>query len=1080
MQVLKCFEDNLEVKWETKYVIILWLSSLSLIPFDLKSFDSSSLDSTTRSTDDNKFVKGLISTLKTFLRDPGPTREAAGICLSTLLVRPELDVYFLKEFILWSITEIENFDVSSISFQFLVIGILFTIARVFKRGNRERILSVVFQTEQLLPIFFQLLNAENNSLIRKFICKLSQRIGLIHLPPKIASWRYSRGQRKLIVNQNHSTVNKSFYDIVKNSEVLGEFDNFVISNEIENIVDILLNFLIDKDTIVRWSAAKGLGRISMRLPKELADDIINAILQLFEDSDNDFNWHGGCLALAELVRRGLLLPEKLPKVIPIIENALVFDIYKGQNGIGANVRDSACYVCWAFARAYTPRDLLPFMKQLTSKLLITSLFDREINCRRAASAALQENIGRQGLENFDNGLSIISIIDYFNVGNRSNCYISLASNISVLDSNFFDYFVEHLLAVKLEHWDPEIRDISAKSLCKLIEINSFKANFVLKLLLKNCLSDNISRRHGALLSLAGMLHISISKFTIDQENLISIEQLVPTIEKLRLYRGKNGEMIRESVCFVLENMALADFPLSIKSQILLVEVLNEQIKLPYISVQLAASNALRAFLFKYFSNSIELTDPSERLQQLTTLKYIDLLSKTQENVAFTRGYLLALGSLPERLALLPVGRFDKIISTIDEFSNSNKKIGGDYDAESCRNAVLACVELTEKLIFSEYYSPDNLTQCLKILLKSCENYSIDKRGDTGSWSRIAAIVGLERIFLTIFQKSNLTPKFRANQIVKTWVGMAILENQVQDNFTVSFLPYTLGYNYIDKFDSFYNFSVQKHFNIKKRNLYISFVQDTSTFDLPLLFRLFSEYLGNLLKLMSEKLDNVREIAGTIFQRLLLFLANFSDNNEVIDSDILLFHVHKISDTFHWASPSQVFPFITNFFESNFFFKYLFCGIITSIGGLTEDIVNYSTKSFVELCKNHFDNKNSIFFQQIIETSESLFDIYNNDDRIIIPLFKTLCLLIKNGFFNCLDPICNQKWAESIYSVLTIHVKTQNITKLILIVDLLSLSFHSFHEFIRIKSLRSLINFLNHKFPRVRKGKCYFFSFFLLV
>ena len=49
-----------------------------------------------------------------------------------------------------------------------------------------------------------------------------------------------------------------------------------------------------------------------RLPKELADEVVGSIMELFSISEMDGAWHGGCLSLAELGRRGLLLPERLP------------------------------------------------------------------------------------------------------------------------------------------------------------------------------------------------------------------------------------------------------------------------------------------------------------------------------------------------------------------------------------------------------------------------------------------------------------------------------------------------------------------------------------------------------------------------------------------------------------------------------------------------------------------------------------------------------------------------------------------------------------------------------------------------
>lgn len=52
-------------------------------------------------------------------------------------------------------------------------------------------------------------------------------------------------------------------------------------------------------------------------------------------------------------------------VVPVILKALTYDEKRGACSVGSNVRDAACYVCWAFARAYDPAELIPFINKIS-------------------------------------------------------------------------------------------------------------------------------------------------------------------------------------------------------------------------------------------------------------------------------------------------------------------------------------------------------------------------------------------------------------------------------------------------------------------------------------------------------------------------------------------------------------------------------------------------------------------------------------------------------------------------------------------------------------------------------------------
>lgn len=129
--------------------------------------------------------------------------------------------------------------------------------------------------------------------------------------------------------------------------------------------------------------------MTARLSRDMAEDVVSSVVDVLGERAGEAAWHGGCLALAELARRGYLLPSALPRVVPLLLAALVYDRRHGRCSVGRQVRDAACYLCWALARAYDPPDLAPHVARIAPSLLTVAIFDREINVRRAASAAFQ-------------------------------------------------------------------------------------------------------------------------------------------------------------------------------------------------------------------------------------------------------------------------------------------------------------------------------------------------------------------------------------------------------------------------------------------------------------------------------------------------------------------------------------------------------------------------------------------------------------------------------------------------------------------------------------------------------------------
>ncbi|OMO78559.1 Armadillo-like helical [Corchorus capsularis] len=626
---------------EAKCVMLLWLSILVLVPFDISSVDTS-IASSGGSFGENDLaplVLRIVGFSKDYLSNAGPMRTMAGLVLSKLLTRPDMPKAFAS-FIEWT-HEVLSSTTDDVVSHFQLIGVVEALAAIFKAGSRKVLLDVVPTIWSDVSVLIKSGTAARSPLLRKYLMKLTQRIGLTCLPHRSPSWRYVGRTSSLGENMslNASSVVLDSSKSEENSNY-PEDEDMDVPEVLEEIIEVLLSGLKDTDTVVRWSSAKGIGRVTSRLTSVLSEEVLSSVLELFSPGEGDGSWHGGCLALAELARRGLLLPTSLPKVVPVVIKALHYDVRRGPHSVGSHVRDAAAYVCWAFGRAYYHTDMRNVLEQLAPHLLTVACYDREVNCRRAAAAAFQENVGRQG--NYPHGIDIVNTADYFSLSSRVNSYIHVAVFIAQFDG-YLHPFVDELLHNKICHWDKGLRELASEALSALVKYDAaYFANFVLEKLIPLTLSSDLCTRHGATLA-AGELVLALHHcgYDLPSDKQKQVSGIVPAIEKARLYRGKGGEIMRGAVSRFIECISYSHIFLSEKTKRGLLDTLNENLRHPNSQIQNAAVKALQEFVQAYLVS----TDNKGAISM--TSKYLQLLS--DPNVAVRRGSAIALGVLPYEL-----------------------------------------------------------------------------------------------------------------------------------------------------------------------------------------------------------------------------------------------------------------------------------------------------------------------------------------------------------------------------------------------------------------------------------------------
>lgn len=361
--------------WETRYMLLLWLSILILNPFHM-----SRLDGFTPKTNENDLNHGSgeltkmeriynICEKNVYANDT--CAQMAAYLASKYLVRIDVKDIYLPKFLSWIMAQYP-IDIMGIK-----IGQLAAITSILKHGKREDLLPYA---EMLLTwTLGSNYKTMGDFLRHKYFVKIIQRLGLVFLKPRLACWRYQRGSRSLTANLEGSAANAIELQSASIMNDIETDDEIDVPAQIEEIVEELLQALRNASGDIRWSAAKGLGRITIRLPKELGDEVVGSVIEIINPMEQNEGWHGACLAIAELAKRGLLLPYRLEAMVPLLLQAFTYDEMKGYMSVGQHIRDAACYMSWAFARAYEPTVLEPFVQRIAAGLIVTMVFDREVN-----------------------------------------------------------------------------------------------------------------------------------------------------------------------------------------------------------------------------------------------------------------------------------------------------------------------------------------------------------------------------------------------------------------------------------------------------------------------------------------------------------------------------------------------------------------------------------------------------------------------------------------------------------------------------------------------------------------------------
>jgi 3-methyladenine DNA glycosylase AlkC len=517
------------VDWKVPYILLLWLSHLLLTPFDLASISANSLPEGSEPIrlqihDALPPVAQRIVYLGTsYLSASTKAQDAAAAMLVRLATRPDMQKLQVADALLtYAVSEISSPAESSTTI-YRQLGPLRFLAGIATSADICHLMPVIYRTCARLGEDDGLSPVTSNAVGKKLIVKIYRNIAILTLRLPSASG--------------------AVLSFLETTSVL------------EEVIDHLLQSLGDRDTPVRYAAAKAISLIISELEPEMGHEVIQAVLDTFKEdiprstkgidyqTVNALKWHGLTLTLSHALFKRSASPSQLPDILNALVSALNFEQRTATgSSMGTNVRDAANFGIWSLSRRYTSDELLSVdtsvirLTSSTSKqttviqamavqLLLSACLDPAGNIRRGSSAALQELIGRHPNQVIE-GISVVQIVDYQAVGLRKRGLIDVAGKAASLDYTYWEALVDGLIAWRgLRSVDVPAREAAALSLANLVSIRDREdgmAIVVERLLasLEDSSSSDIETMHGLVCSLSYLLDLPIDAAASETHNTL--------------------------------------------------------------------------------------------------------------------------------------------------------------------------------------------------------------------------------------------------------------------------------------------------------------------------------------------------------------------------------------------------------------------------------------------------------------------------------------------------------------------------------------------------------------------------------